>query len=582
MALDKATLDAYIQALYDDDGQLSSADYQLIINYILSNGEPETDPRDLIQIRRGDEADLPTLAQGELAYTLDTEELFAGGLGGNVNLTNRLGVINVKSFGAAGDGVTDDTLAIQNAIDSAEHGELYFPEGNYLVSDTLTLSGKNALEGDGQRYFKISAEGSSITSTVTTGKNVLEINQCKWLVINGLHLISADGKTPDYTTAISGCWFSSFNNCSLGSTSIGVVDSGGFNSHYYLHFDSCKLVPLSIGTGDAVERHVFQVNTFSNCYIATIDANGDYAINIFGTQGINATKFIGCDISYYNLGAIYIDEECNGNIDFDTCYFDTSPAFPVDTKGIYFNTYGGTQNSGSGNLNAFHLDAGSYIQARGHGGYIYGQRNPVSSYNLIKNGGLKAPNFTGQTNFGMSVSDIFGSEGYFSQYKKYTGTFNNANVAYYSIPLPFDGYYTLTVISRLNTGAIVTQSNSLTYNTITLSDDWTISSYTVKMNRGDEFKQSFINTVDGQAFDLDIAYVGLTYGSVGALGSIEHPDANLSGLMSNGEIWSSGTGSPEGVVTAPVGSLYTDDAGGAGTTLYVKESGTSNTGWVAK
>jgi hypothetical protein len=46
--------------------------------------------------------------------------------------------------------------------------------------------------------------------------------------------------------------------------------------------------------------------------------------------------------------------------------------------------------------------------------------------------------------------------------------------------------------------------------------------------------------------------------------------------------WTSGTGSPENVVTAPVGSLYTRTDGGAGTTLYVKESGTGNTGWVAK
>ncbi len=46
--------------------------------------------------------------------------------------------------------------------------------------------------------------------------------------------------------------------------------------------------------------------------------------------------------------------------------------------------------------------------------------------------------------------------------------------------------------------------------------------------------------------------------------------------------WTSGTGSPEGVVTAPVGSLYTRTDGGANTTLYVKESGTGSTGWVAK
>lgn len=44
----------------------------------------------------------------------------------------------------------------------------------------------------------------------------------------------------------------------------------------------------------------------------------------------------------------------------------------------------------------------------------------------------------------------------------------------------------------------------------------------------------------------------------------------------------SGTGSPETVVTAGVGSLYLRTDGGAGTTLYVKESGTGNTGWIAK
>lgn len=44
----------------------------------------------------------------------------------------------------------------------------------------------------------------------------------------------------------------------------------------------------------------------------------------------------------------------------------------------------------------------------------------------------------------------------------------------------------------------------------------------------------------------------------------------------------SGTGSPAGVVSAPVGSLYLRLDGGATTTLYVKEAGTSSTGWVAK
>lgn len=43
-----------------------------------------------------------------------------------------------------------------------------------------------------------------------------------------------------------------------------------------------------------------------------------------------------------------------------------------------------------------------------------------------------------------------------------------------------------------------------------------------------------------------------------------------------------GAGSPEGVVAANVGALYSRTDGGAGATLYVKESGTGNTGWAAK
>jgi hypothetical protein len=43
-----------------------------------------------------------------------------------------------------------------------------------------------------------------------------------------------------------------------------------------------------------------------------------------------------------------------------------------------------------------------------------------------------------------------------------------------------------------------------------------------------------------------------------------------------------GTGSPEAVYTAPVGAMYRRTDGGVSTTLYVKTSGTGNTGWTAK
>lgn len=52
--------------------------------------------------------------------------------------------------------------------------------------------------------------------------------------------------------------------------------------------------------------------------------------------------------------------------------------------------------------------------------------------------------------------------------------------------------------------------------------------------------------------------------------------------IGSGVFWSAGAGTPEGVVTAPIGSLFSRTDGGATTTLYVKTSGAGNTGWTAK
>lgn len=57
-------------------------------------------------------------------------------------------------------------------------------------------------------------------------------------------------------------------------------------------------------------------------------------------------------------------------------------------------------------------------------------------------------------------------------------------------------------------------------------------------------------------------------------------NANVSGaLIVAGVSIYSGVGSPEGVVTAPVGSIYMRSDGSAGTTLYTKNTGTGDTGW---
>ena len=53
--------------------------------------------------------------------------------------------VNVHALGVKGDGTTDDTAALQQAIDT--HRVLYFPGGHYVVRDTLTLKPDTVLIG---------------------------------------------------------------------------------------------------------------------------------------------------------------------------------------------------------------------------------------------------------------------------------------------------------------------------------------------------------------------------------------------------------------------------------------------------
>lgn len=78
-----------------------------------------------------------------------------GGMTARTLATRMAEVVNVKDYGAAGDGVTDDTAAIQAAINSIpvareELTAVRFPRGKYLVTATVSITGRNVvLVGDG-------------------------------------------------------------------------------------------------------------------------------------------------------------------------------------------------------------------------------------------------------------------------------------------------------------------------------------------------------------------------------------------------------------------------------------------------
>ena len=130
----------------------------------------------------------------QLPYILDTELMVGAGhptladtlnralrayisqSGGNPDANPFSGflgpVYNVKAYGAKGDGVTDDTAAIQAAINAAPAGaRVYASAGNYLLSSPINFPVNKSLTfgGDGPGGQGSPGDGTVFTPTGTWG-----------------------------------------------------------------------------------------------------------------------------------------------------------------------------------------------------------------------------------------------------------------------------------------------------------------------------------------------------------------------------------------------------------------------------
>lgn len=88
------------------------------------------------------------------------------------------GVINVKNFGAKGDGKTDDTKAIQNAVDAAPENiqsVIYFPKGVYILRSYKVT--ENYLENYFIRmHSNITFKGVGKISVIRLGSHLFDKN----------------------------------------------------------------------------------------------------------------------------------------------------------------------------------------------------------------------------------------------------------------------------------------------------------------------------------------------------------------------------------------------------------------------
>ncbi|MEN6372893.1 MAG: glycosyl hydrolase family 28-related protein [Armatimonadota bacterium] len=62
--------------------------------------------------------------------------------------------VSAKDYGAKGDGITDDTAAIQKALDAVTktQGIVYLPAGSYKISNSLFVPERVTLMGEGERW----------------------------------------------------------------------------------------------------------------------------------------------------------------------------------------------------------------------------------------------------------------------------------------------------------------------------------------------------------------------------------------------------------------------------------------------
>lgn len=106
-------------------------------------------------------------------------------------------ILGVKQYGAKGDGITDDTNAIQNLLDTLENGEsIYFPKGIYLVRGLAIHDvEKFRMFGDGW--------GSQLKLMDGSDSNVLNIiNSPRFILEN----ISVNGNRDNQTNAHGGVY----------------------------------------------------------------------------------------------------------------------------------------------------------------------------------------------------------------------------------------------------------------------------------------------------------------------------------------------------------------------------------------
>lgn len=295
--------------------------------------------------------------------------------------------INVKYpptplIGAKGDGVTDDTTAIQNIIDYANNDSrrVFVPKGKYLISSPIVLNGCT-LEGTKANIFNVESEGSCFVAqskdfiAIKQGsvgskdiqfglsdiyvKNALTGFELNYVINSKFERLYAKDCDTGYklgdTTSV-GSMFCEFNNLYSSGTRIGAIvqskdyfNNNRFNNGYIYGTEKAFHLEVSGGYG-AVN------NVFNNVELRSPSGRGIILKSALNTT-FNSVYFEngGNAIRALNFCTVNLNESVFGLYKANNTNLDTS--FVFAEGGFRLKLDGGVVFLTSENDNKYFYDA---------------------------------------------------------------------------------------------------------------------------------------------------------------------------------------------------------------------------------